>query len=121
MNSRIVLMIFDIIIMGISLVLLYHALTMKKTKEMPDLLIDENDMKRCKKGKEAEFVLALQPKLFVFSVVGLIAGAAGLVSGILHKGAARVVFVVALLVFLAVWTWFTAGMRKLKDKYLKAM
>lgn len=119
MNSRAVLMIFDIIIMGISLVLLYHAIHMKSTKEIPDLLIDDSEMKRCKKGKEADFAEELQPKLLIFSLVGLAAGAIGLISGFIHKGLAKTVFVIALLAFLAVWTWFTANTRKLKDKYLK--
>lgn len=117
MNARIVLLIFDIIIMGISVVLLVSSILMKRTGEIPDLLLDQDSAKKLKKNQEKEAAQEMFPTLLTFSCVCLAAGAVGLIAGLINRGVSEFIFVGALLVFLAAWVWFTLRQKKLKEKY----
>lgn len=69
------MIIVDIAILVASLYLLFSAIKMKRTGVIPKLVMGEEMKKLCK--DEKGFINAIYPTLLAFSIVALVAGAAG--------------------------------------------
>ncbi|HAN51345.1 MAG TPA: hypothetical protein DCP96_06530 [Lachnospiraceae bacterium] len=120
MDARLVLMIFNIVIVGLSVVIFVAAAQMKKTKEIPDLFLNAEDMNRIKKGQEGQFAEALYPKAMIFSIICMVTGIIAFLATFFKvTGEQEYIGIIALMAFLLAWSWFTAESKKLKGKFLK--
>lgn len=108
------MVIFDVIIAGLGVYMIYSAAQMKKTGELSNIVVTPEEMSRCRDKRG--FIDWIYNKIIIFAVVALLFGVLGAINDL------KLVFgnmfnTVGVLVFLVVWFWFTKALRKGKEKF----
>ena len=115
LNSDTVLIIFDVIVALLGVYLIYNAIKMKKTDEIPGLLLGPKEMKLCK--NPYGFIDYMFPFILIFGIVCTLFGIVSVIGdAILHLSG--IFDGIAVIILLAVWFWFSMMLRKAKNKYM---
>lgn len=109
------LMIFDIIIVGYGLCIIFAALKMNRTKQPAGMLIPEEDLVGSKDPNG--FCEAMYKKTLAFGILCMLYGLAGTVNELIWKF--KIVNIIALTVFIVVVLWFCREMRNARHTYIK--
>ncbi len=116
-----IMLIFDLVIAGLGVYLLYSAITMRKEKEVPEMFVAKEEASRCE-DKHA-FASYMFPKTMVFAITSLVSGILCFLADTkllpLNKKSGNIFGIVMLLVFLAAWLYFTIFLKRAKEKYFK--
>lgn len=113
MSSTVIMAVFGIILIGLGVFLLVHAILMKKNEEVPDLFLDIEDRKKCRDMKA--LARDLYPAVLLFSIVSMAFGVEEFLNLFLHFP--RIESVIAVAIFLVAWAWFSHVLKKGKEKY----
>lgn len=109
-----IMIVFDIVIIGFGLYMIAAGLKMKKTGEISPMVLAEEEMKKCK--DKAGFISYIYWKEAVFGAVMIVTGILGLVNELV-KSLGKFSYV-ELVVFLAVFLWFSRELGTARGKYL---
>lgn len=113
-NDMYVMAVFDIVIIGFGIYMIAAGLKMKKTGEISSMMLAEEEMKKCK--DKAGFISYIYWKEAVFGAVMIGAGMLGLVNELVVS--LGKFSYVELVVFLAVFLWFSRELGIARGKYL---
>lgn len=114
-NSDTVIIIFDVLILLLGIYLIFNAIKMKKTDEMPSILLTPKELKLCK--NPYGFIDYMFPFLLIFGIVATLFGIVSLIGDTLLDFP-RIYDGVAVLVLLTVWVWFSMMLRRAKQKFM---
>ena len=113
MNGTLTLAIFGIILLGLGITILIHAISMKKKEEVPDLFVNAVEMKNCKDN--AGFARELFPATLIFALVCIAFGIEEFLN--IFFSFPKIETAIALGIFILSWGYFSAVLRKKRDKY----
>ena len=108
------MLIFDILIGALGLYLVYTAFQMKRSGEISTMIINQDDITRCK--DKQGFIDMIYRKVAVFGGVSLVFSVFNGISDGIHSFG-RVFNIAGVTVFLIVWIWFTWHLRKGREKF----
>lgn len=115
MNSDSFMILFDVIIFGYGLYMIYSAYQMKKTHQPSNLIINQTELVGARDVKG--FCEAMFQPLVLFGILAMLYGVAGFVNDkYLNVPMANLVSVA---LFLILCFWFLKQTKKYKAKYLK--
>lgn len=108
------LMIFDVVILGYGFWIMLGAVKMNKTKVPASMLIPEEDLigSRDPEG----FCEVMYKKTFVFSIICMLYGVAGVISELFLKS--RIFNIITLTIFIIAVLWFCKEMRNARHTYI---
>ncbi|MBQ1902378.1 MAG: hypothetical protein II169_07515 [Lachnospiraceae bacterium] len=121
MNSKNMMLIFDVIVLVLGVYILYQARFMKVNQEVPSLFVSAQEMRHCRNRKG--FINFLYSKANIFGVVDIVYGLEGLYDDgftAWNESLPKVntaVNIIVLLGFLSVWIWFSVQLRKGKNEF----
>lgn len=115
MTSDSMMILFDFIILGYGLYMVYSAYQMKKTNQPPTLIVNQADLIGARDVKS--FCEAMFKPFVLFGMMAIIYGVIGLVNDMYLK--TPMMNFVSVLLFLILCFWFLREMKKNKIKYLK--
>ncbi|MCR5668480.1 MAG: hypothetical protein K6G05_05450 [Lachnospiraceae bacterium] len=121
MDSSKLMLLFDVIVLMLGFYILFQARAMKINQEVPSLFVSPSEMRQCRNKKG--FILSLYPKANIFGIVDIIFGLEGVYNdGISAMNESmvqlnEVVNIIVLLIFVAVWIWFSVQLRKAKEEF----
>ena len=105
----------DIVIVFVGIYLAVSAAKMKKSGQISDLVVPQEEIKKCKDPQE--YIKEIVPWLYGFAVVAVIVGAIGILCDTKVITFGRVWTYVELGAFLVALFVFVDRMRKIKDKF----
>ncbi|MCR4611550.1 MAG: hypothetical protein K5644_06600 [Lachnospiraceae bacterium] len=115
LNSEVVLIIFDVIVLLLGVYLIFNAIKMKKTDTIPGILLAPKELKMCK--NPYGFIDYMFPFLLVFGIVCTLFGIVSVLGdGLLDFPA--IYNGISVLILLTVWVWFSMMLRKAKTKFM---
>ena len=121
MNSKNMMLIFDVIVLVLGVYILYQARFMKVNQEVPSLFVSAQETRHCRNRKG--FINFLYSKANIFGVVDIVYGLEGLYDDgftAWNESLPKVntaVNIIVLLGFLSVWIWFSVQLRKGKNEF----
>ena len=115
MGSDSFMILFDVIIFGYGIYLIYSGYQMKKTHQPSSLIINQTELVGARDVKG--FCEAMYKPLILFGVLAVIYGIAGYVNDKYLNG--PIANLVAVALFLVLCFWFFRETKKNKAKYLK--
>lgn len=115
MNSDSFMILFDVIILGYGMYMVYSAYQMRKTHQPPSMLINQSELIGARDVKG--FCEAMFKPFVLFGVMAAIYGIVGLINDLYVEVFGMNVASVAL--FLILCFWFFKEMKKNKSKFLK--
>ncbi|HAQ52323.1 MAG TPA: hypothetical protein DCR12_06115 [Lachnospiraceae bacterium] len=115
LSSNVVIIVFDVLILLLGLYLIFNAIKMKKTDEMPSILLTPKELKLCK--NPYGFIDYMFPFLLIFGIVATVFGIVSLL-GDTVLNFPRIYDGIAVVILLAVWFWFSMMLRKAKQKFM---
>lgn len=114
-----IMLIFDIIIAGVGVYLLYSYIIMKKDREIPSAFVAEEQIRKCK-DKDG-FINYMLPRTLIFAIGSMASGILCFLADLkvlpLSKHAGSIFGVTMLLVFLTIWLIFSSSMKNARVKY----
>lgn len=114
-----IMLIFDIIIAGVGVYLLYSYIIMKKDREIPSAFVAEEQIRKCK-DKDG-FINYMLPRTLIFAIGSMASGVLCFLADLkvlpLSKNAGSIFGVTMLLVFLTIWLIFSSSMKNARVKY----
>ena len=114
-----IMLIFDLIIAGVGVYLLYSYFLMKKEHEIPSSFVAEEQIKKCR-DKDG-FISYMLPRTLLFAVGSMASGILCFLADLkvlpLSKSAGSIFGVAMLFIFLAIWLIFSSSMKNAKIKY----
>ncbi len=115
LNSKTIMIIFDVIVLLLGVYLIYNALKMKKNDEISSLLLAPKELKLCK--HPYDFIDYMFPIMLSFGIVCVLFGIASLIvdAWLDLPGIYEAALVVVLI---GVWIWFSLMLRKAKRKFM---
>lgn len=108
------MLIFDLIIAGLGIYLIYSSLKMKNTGELSTIVVSQEDMARCK--DKQGFVEAISMKSVCFGIVALVFGVLAILNDV-YALLGRYFNMVGAVVFIGAWFWFAGELRKAREKF----
>lgn len=108
------MLIFDVVIAGLGAFLIYTAHKMKNTGEISTIVVNREEMPRCKNKKG--FIQAIATKTVYFGVVSLSFGILAIVNDLCGLWG-RYFNIIGSVVFMAAWFWFSNELRKSKGEF----
>lgn len=115
MNSDSFMILFDVIILGYGLYMVYSAYQMRKTHQPPTMLINQAELVGARDVKG--FCEAMFKPFVLFGMIAAIYGVVGLINDLYMEVPAMNFVSIAL--FLVLCFWFFKEMKKNKSKFLK--
>ena len=114
MQSDQILGIFDALLLAFGLYLLFRAVQMKRTGDVPRLLLAEEEAKKI--GNKPGFIAEIYGKLMFFAAVTACYGAFSLVDDLIVE--IPLVQILGMIIFLTTMLWFFRSLHQAKMKYL---
>lgn len=108
------MLIFDLIITGLGLYLIYSSLKMKNTGQLSTIVVSQDDMARCK--DKQGFIEAIAMKSVGFGVVALIYGILAILNDV-NAVFGKYFNMIGAVVFIGTWLWFAGELRKAREKF----
>lgn len=108
------MLIFDLVIAGLGLYLIYSSLKMKQTGELSTIVVNQDDMARCK--NKQGFIEAIAMKSVYFGIIALIFGILAILNDF-YSLLGKYFNVVGAVVFIGAWMWFAGELRKAREKF----
>jgi len=108
------MLIFDVVIAGLGLYLIYSALKMKNTGEVSAIVVNQEDMARCKNKKG--FIEAIAMNAVYFGSVALLYGILAIINDV-YAVLGKYFNVIGAVVFIGSWLWFSGKLRKAKEEF----
>lgn len=123
MSSDIVLLIFDLLIAGVGVYLLFAAYQMKNKKTVPSAFLADGEADKCKDPDGlAEF---LYKKTLIFGLFSVICGGLCALEDLkllpIGDMAAQVLSIVMIAGFVGLWIWFTNVLKDARSKFFSIM
>lgn len=109
------ILLMDIVICVFGLYLLIIAFQMKRSGKINNLLIADQEQKKCKDAKG--YIAGCVPYLYFFGAVSMIVGFIGILGDVKLIDWGRILSFVELALFLAALVFFTHGLRKQKELF----
>lgn len=120
MDSMGFMVAFDVVVAVLGVYLVVRTIMMKNKKEIPSIFVAAEEIKNCK--DVPAFCDYIFPKALIFGIVCVIFGVIDFVIDYgIYTNTPKYVNVVLLVLFLAVWFWFSWGLKKGKEKFFKTM
>ncbi len=110
------MVIFDIVILALGVYELYATWKMRREQKISTLYVAPQEIEKCL-NPEA-FIAFLSKRAMIFGLITAAFGIEGLVDDLLYD-LGTWVKVVALVIFIGTWGWFSFELRKGKNKYFK--
>lgn len=108
------MVIFDLIILGLGIYLLYTSVQMKKKGEISTLIVNSEEIPKCR--DKQGFIDFMYKKTLILAIVALVFGIlAGISDGIHSFG--KYFTIGADVIFVVTWLWFIVEQRKGREKY----
>ena len=124
MDDMVFSVVFEAIMLGMGVYLLYLGIQMKRTGEVPDVLLAEQDRNRItdRRGFSAD----MAPWVISFAVSSLVLSLEGAlnVTGVLSfmwKRGEKILDTICVIAFLACFILFTMKLRNCRNKYISQM
>lgn len=114
MTNADMMIVFDVIMLILGGYIVMAVIKMKKEKSVPSLFVASEEMIRCKNAEG--FAAYLYPRGLVFGLVSILFGVEGICNDLIFS-LGQVVNVIMILLFIAVWVWFSAQLRKGKERF----
>ena len=108
------MLIFDLIITGLGLYLIYSSLKMKNTGQLSTIVVSQDDMARCK--DKQGFIEAIAMKSVGFGVVALIYGILAILNDV-YAVFGKYFNMIGAVVFIGTWLWFAGELRTAREKF----
>ncbi|MCM1256582.1 MAG: hypothetical protein NC307_01875 [Roseburia sp.] len=108
------MLIFDLVITGLGLYLIYSSLKMKNTGELSTIVVNQEDMARCKNRQG--FIDAIAMKSVCFGVIALIFGVLAIVND-MYALLGKYFNLIGAVVFIGTWLWFAGQLRKAREQF----
>ncbi|MCI8874491.1 MAG: hypothetical protein HFI77_00245 [Lachnospiraceae bacterium] len=108
------MLIFDLVIAGLGLYLIYSSLKMRQTGELSTIVVNQDDMARCR--DKGGFIEAIAMKSVYFGLVALIYGILALLNDF-YSIFGKYFNVAGAVVFIVSWLWFAGELRKAREKF----
>ena len=108
------MLIFDVVIAGLGLYLIYASLKMKNTGELNTVVVNREDAARCKDRKG--FIEAIAMKAVFFGVVSLLFGILAVINDF-YAVLGKYFNAVGAVVFIGSWFWFSGELRKARERF----
>lgn len=115
MQTDYIMLIFDVVIFGYGVYMVYSARQMQETKQPPTILL--NPMELVGARDIPGFCEAMYKPLILFGIMAMIYGIVGMVNDIFVS--IQTVNLVSIGLFLIMCIWFFRQMKNNKTKYLK--
>lgn len=109
-----VMLIFDMVIAGLGLYLVYSAVKMKNTGEISTIIVNQEEMARCKNKKG--FVEAMSQASIYFGAVALAYGVLAIINDVFTV-LGKYFNIIGAVVFIGSWLWFSAKMQKAREEF----
>lgn len=106
------ILIFDVIIAGLGVYLIYSAWQMKRTGEISTVIINSIEIARCKDKKS--FIDNIYKQTVIFGMISLIFGLLGCINDAVYP-LGKIFDIGGVVVFLMSWLLFTREVRKKKE------
>ena len=120
-NSDVFMLIFDVLMIVIGAVIIGHGINMNSKKKVPVFFVPQEELKEC--TDMPGFVKYLLPRVLTFGVVCLLFGAVNLALDLVFAKIdtipLRIVNYASLVILLVTWFWFSAQLRKGKEKFIR--
>ena len=107
-------LIFDVIIAGLGIYMIYSAFQMKKTGEISNVIINELEVTKCKDRKS--FIQSIYNQTVIFGAISVIFGVLGCINDTVFS-LGKVFDIGGVFIFVGAWLWFTREVRKKKGEY----
>ncbi len=121
LNSGIFMLIFDALMIIIGGVIIGHGINMNSKKKVPVFFVPQEELKEC--SDMVGFVKFLLPRVLTFGVVCFLFGTVNLTLDLAFSKVdtipLRIVNYAFLALLLGTWFWFSAQLRKGKEKYIR--
>lgn len=108
------MLIFDLIITGLGLYLIYSSLKMKNTGQLSTIVVSQDDMARCK--DKQGFIETIAMKSVGFGVVALMYGILAILNDV-YAVFGKYFNMIGAVVFIGTWLWFAGELRKAREKF----
>lgn len=108
------ILIFDVIIAGLGVYLIYSAWQMKRTGEISTVIINSIEIARCKDRKS--FIDSIYNQTVIFGMISLVFGLLGCINDTVYP-LGKLFDIGGVVVFIVAWLWFTREVRKKKEKF----
>ena len=115
LNSDVVIIIFDVLILLLGAYLVFNAIKMKKTDTIPAVLLTPKELQYCR--DPYGFIDYMFKFLLIF---GIVCTAFGIVSllGDTVLSFPKLYDAIAIVILLAVWFWFSMMLKKAKKIFM---
>lgn len=107
--------IFDALITALGVVILFYAVKMKRSKTIPGFFVPPEEISHAR--DLPGFAAFLFPRALLFSIVCMLFGVQGLVNDLIFS-MHHIINLVMILVFIAVWVWFSVQLRQGRERYV---
>lgn len=114
MTNADMMVVFDAIMTILGVYIVFSTIKMKKEGLVPTLFVPVEEMTRCKDVEG--FIAYLFPKGMGLGLIGTGFGIVGICNDALAN-LGQLVNVIALVIFIAAWVWFSVQFRKGKEKF----
>lgn len=111
------ILLMDIVIAFVGIYLAVAAFRMKKSGTVSDLVVPQEEIKKCKDPKA--YVNGIVPYMYFFAVVSFVVGVIGILCDTKVLAVGRIWTYVELIAFLAAFAFFYYGMRRVKERYFR--
>lgn len=108
------IVIFDVIIGGLGIYLVYSAFQMKRSGEISTIIMNREDIIKCKDKRG--FIDYIYGRTLIFGLLSLIFGILGGINDSVYSFG-RFFNIVGVTIFIIVWLWFTHELKKGRDRY----
>lgn len=115
MSSDSFMILFDVIILGYGIYMVYSAYQMRKTHQPPNMLINQSELIGARDVKG--FCDAMFKPVVLFGMVAALYGIVGLINDLYMEVVGM--NVVSVVLFLVLCFWFFKEMKKNKSKFLR--
>lgn len=108
------MLIFDLIIAGLGIYLVYSSMKMKNTGELSTIVVSQEEMARCR--DKQGFIDAIAMKSVGFGGIALIFGILAIVNDI-YSLLGKYFNIAGAVVFIGTWLWFAGQLRKAREQF----
>lgn len=119
MDSMSFMVAFDVVVAVLGVYIVIRSILMKNKQEIPSIFVPTEEIKNCKDAPG--FCNFIFPKAFIFGLVCVVFGVIDFVFDYGIINTPKYINVILLIVFLAVWFWFSWSLKKGKEKFFKTM
>ena len=107
--------VFDIIVTLLGIFIIYNGIVSKHKGTVASFFIPDADLKKVK--DHAGLCKYLFPVILIFGTLCIVFGIESFINDTIYE-LPKTIYFLSLLAFLGLWTWFSAMLKKAKDKFV---